>query len=227
VPCPTKIRIRFTKQADLRWISHRDLARLWERLLRRAGLELVFSQGFHPKPKISFPSALTLGIEAWDEVVELDLVGQPDLTVVQGIIEREMPAGMRLVSLQAVNEKARMLGAVYKIVIPAELIEPTRARIGQLLNSEVIQVVREGITIECSCQHPYFDLRLDGNTLHFSLPAAQEVASLRPSELLEQLYLDSLLTSGSLLVRTQVLLDDQTRPPKQPQSSESEFAPAP
>ena len=69
-----RLRIRFRKEGDLRWISHRDLVRTVERLCRRAELALRMSEGFHPKPKMSFPSALALGIEGRGEVMELELV---------------------------------------------------------------------------------------------------------------------------------------------------------
>ncbi len=74
-----RYRIRFAKVDLLRWISHRDLARLWERLLRRAGLKLSMTEGFHPKPRVAFPSALALGVESLDEVVEIELA--EDLSV--------------------------------------------------------------------------------------------------------------------------------------------------
>ena len=57
-----RMRIRFTKQGDLRWLSHRDLMRTWERLFRRAGVPLGMTEGFHPKPRMNFPSALAVGI---------------------------------------------------------------------------------------------------------------------------------------------------------------------
>ena len=53
--------------------AHRDLMRCFERLLRRAGVTLRMSQGFHPKPRMTFPSALAVGIEGTDEVMELEL----------------------------------------------------------------------------------------------------------------------------------------------------------
>src|SRR5215475_14275688 len=68
-----RVRIRFTKQDDLRWISHRDLMRVWERLFRRAGVALSMTEGFHPKPRINFPSALAVGIAGLDELLEVDL----------------------------------------------------------------------------------------------------------------------------------------------------------
>src|SRR6056297_635237 len=68
-----RYRVRFAKVGLLRWISHRDLAMLWERLARRVELPLSMTEGFHPKPRIAFPSALALGVESLDEVVELEL----------------------------------------------------------------------------------------------------------------------------------------------------------
>jgi hypothetical protein len=68
-----RVRVRFSKQGDLRLIGHRDLMRCFERLFRRAGLRLRFSEGFHPKPRMTFPLALAVGIEGTDEVMELEL----------------------------------------------------------------------------------------------------------------------------------------------------------
>jgi len=68
-----RFRLRFCKRDDLRWISHHDLVRTVERWLRRAGLPLRRSEGFHPKPKLSFSSALALGIAALEEVMEFEL----------------------------------------------------------------------------------------------------------------------------------------------------------
>jgi radical SAM-linked protein len=206
----TRIRIHFTKQGDLRWISHRDLARVWERLLRRANLELAFSQGFHPKPKVSFPSALTLGIEALDEVVELELMGIFDLTDVGQRIAQQMPDGMKLLSIDKHAGKTRWLGASYQIELPNQLIEPTQSRITELMDAGMIHVLRENKPIECSCKDAYFAIRLEGNKLLFSLPVAEQGASIRPSELLQQLYLEQLLTEGTVLQRTQVHLDQRT-----------------
>ncbi len=71
-----RVRIRFRKEDDLRLISHRDLVRTLERLFRRAELPLGMSEGFHPKPRMSFPSALAVGIAGTDEVMELELSQQ-------------------------------------------------------------------------------------------------------------------------------------------------------
>ena len=70
-----RIRVRFEKSGTLRYIGHRDLMRLLERLFRRAGVVPAMSEGFHPKPRVSFPLALAVGIEGRAELFELEIRG--------------------------------------------------------------------------------------------------------------------------------------------------------
>jgi len=232
-PAKTRLHIRFTKREDVRWISHRDLARVWERLLRRAGLQLAFSQGFHPKPRISFPSALALGIEALDEVVELEVLGEVDLASIGDLLRREMPPGMDLLELRALDTalgKAKVLGASYRI--PHQLttdrcseplqpgneagdqtnssgevacLEHLQQRIEQVQQQPQVHIDREGKTISCSTNDPYFELRIEGDYFIFSLPNLAQ-GSIRPSELLAHMGLGRLLEDGLTLQRTAVHL---------------------
>ena len=68
-----RIRIRFSKTGDLRFIGPRDLMDAFHRILRRAGIRPAYSQGFHPKPKVSFPVPLTLCVEGENELLEIEL----------------------------------------------------------------------------------------------------------------------------------------------------------
>lgn len=68
-----KLRVRHTKLGKVRFTSSRDAARIWERALRRAGLPVALSEGFTPRPKISFGLALPTGAESVAEYVDLDL----------------------------------------------------------------------------------------------------------------------------------------------------------
>ena len=97
-----RLRIRFRKQGDLRWISHRDLVRAVERLCRRADLALRMSEGFHPKPKLSFPSALALGIEGLGEVMELELVRPVEPEQVQQRLNALAPAGLVITQIAVI-----------------------------------------------------------------------------------------------------------------------------
>ena len=221
----TRLRIRFTKCGDLRWISHRDLARLWERLLRRAGLRLAFSQGFHPKPRINFPSALALGIEALDEVVELEILGAFDLSVIERDIVAQMPAGMQLLEIRSPQYalgKARVLGATYRSAHgqSGEALRSLQNRIEEIRTGASFSVQRADKkhsgtkTITCNTQDAHFDVSLEDGQLMFSLPNPAG-GSIRPSEFLDLLGLGSLLADGVPLQRTLVHLHEPNQVPTQ------------
>lgn len=73
-----KLRIKFNKLNYLRYISHLDLMRLFERTFTRIGLPIEYSNGFNPKPKISIASPLSLGIESEEEWMDIDLLEKID-----------------------------------------------------------------------------------------------------------------------------------------------------
>lgn len=68
-----RLRIRFSKLGKIRFTSHRDTARIWERGLRRAGLPVAYSEGFTPRPRISFGLALPTGYESEAEYLDVEL----------------------------------------------------------------------------------------------------------------------------------------------------------
>lgn len=230
IPNETRLRIRFTKCGDVRWISHRDLARVWERLLRRAGLQLAFSQGFHPKPKISFPSALALGIEALDEVVELEVLGVVELESIDAVLRREMPAGMVLLELQALKTslgKAKVLGASYRIAhgLPdhtpqgeastmagVHSVAELQCRLDAIRQLSSLDLDREGKTVSCPTDDSHFDLSVEQDYFLFSIPNVAQ-GSIRPSELLAYVGLGHLLEAGVTLQRTAVHLQEPAQLP--------------
>jgi radical SAM-linked protein len=65
--------VRFSKAGKIRFTSHRDVARMWERALRRSGLPVAYSQGFVPHPLVSFGLALPTGCESHGEYLDLRL----------------------------------------------------------------------------------------------------------------------------------------------------------
>ena len=70
----TRLRIRFSKVGKIRFTSHRDVARMWERALRRSGLPVARSQGFNPRPLLAFGLALPTGAESLAEYLDVSLV---------------------------------------------------------------------------------------------------------------------------------------------------------
>lgn len=92
-----KIRLRYTKRGRLRFTSHRDVARAFERALRRAGVPMAYSQGFTPHPKISWVGAAPTGVASEAEYLEISLVRVLDPAVVAREIDAALPPGLDVV----------------------------------------------------------------------------------------------------------------------------------
>src|SRR5205809_1091797 len=75
-PAPTRVRVRFRKDGDLRFVSHHELMKVFERMFRRAALPVAQTKGFHPTPRMTFALSLALGIVGCEEVLELLLDAQ-------------------------------------------------------------------------------------------------------------------------------------------------------
>ena len=204
-----RYRIRFAKIDLLRWISHRDLARLWERLLRRASLVLSMTEGFHPKPRVAFPSALALGVESRDEVVEIELA--EDLSVdelLQRLRDDQQP-GLVIHSVHRLPDgfgKAQLLSSEYTITIPESVdLNAAATSVKHLLDQPHIAFERKNKKITVSVPDQILRLELQGRELQLAL-SASETASLRPGDVLECLGAAHWIQQGALITRTKVQL---------------------
>ena len=88
-----RIRLRFQKQGEVRFISHHDLMRLFERAVRRADIPIKMTSGFNPRPKISFPLSLSVGTEGRNEIIELGLDRWVSVPEVQRRLQDQLPDG--------------------------------------------------------------------------------------------------------------------------------------
>jgi len=91
-----RLRLRFAKAGKVRWTSHRDVARMWERAFRRTRVPLAYTAGFTPRPKISFGLALPTGHESVAEYldVELTIAGGLDIEATVGQLSDALPVGV-------------------------------------------------------------------------------------------------------------------------------------
>jgi radical SAM-linked protein len=100
-------RVRFTKTGKMRFLSHHDLMRLFERALRRTGLPLRMTEGYNPHPVIAFPTALGLGIESLDEILEFELSSWTAPRQIEKSLGEQLPEGMGVRSAEAFDRKQR------------------------------------------------------------------------------------------------------------------------
>ena len=102
------LRCKFTKIGDISYISHLDLLKIFIRALRRSQIEVNYSEGFHPHPKISFSSALSLGIQSYAEFIDIDIKNPSDEKDFIKRINDSLPEGIDIVEYKAV-EKPQVL----------------------------------------------------------------------------------------------------------------------
>jgi radical SAM-linked protein len=207
-PDRQRLRLRFCKQGDLRWISHRDLARTMERLVRRAGLVLRMSEGFHPKPKLAFPSALAVGIEGRAEVMELELACPVDPREVETRLNAQAPPGLMVSQVQSVNTgqgKARIRTMTYQFPVPHERRQQVEQAIEQLLAGSTLLVLRDDRSEPVDMRADLESLEWCDDVVRFRILATQQ-ASLRPRDVLQALGLANLEQQGYFLTRSEVEL---------------------
>jgi radical SAM-linked protein len=92
-----RVRLRYTKRGRLRFTSHRDIARAFERALRRAGVPMAYSAGFSPHPKISWVGAAPTGVASEAEYVEIGLAERRDLDLLVAALDASLPLGIDIV----------------------------------------------------------------------------------------------------------------------------------
>jgi radical SAM family uncharacterized protein/radical SAM-linked protein len=101
----TRIRVRYSKLGRLVAISHLETMHTVLRAIRRAGVPVAFSQGYHPKPRVSFGPALPVGVESLCEHIDLEVVGPADPEDVAARLARELPEGLRALSAEVVDPR--------------------------------------------------------------------------------------------------------------------------
>jgi radical SAM-linked protein len=106
-----RLRIRFAKSGKVRWTSHRDVARMWERALRRARLGVAYTGGFSPRPRLSFGLALPTGHESVAEYldVELDRQDELDTASLPVLLGGALPDGVDVLAAAVLEEKGPSL----------------------------------------------------------------------------------------------------------------------
>ena len=120
-----RVRILYEKGESIKFISHQDEFRLWERTLRRADLPLLYKQGFNPQPHIQFAAPLAVGVTGLREPIDI-IFGPPLPTAeLENRIGAATPPGVTLhtigeVPLKAPALQSLLIGADYTILIYAD-----------------------------------------------------------------------------------------------------------
>ncbi|MGE3619675.1 MAG: TIGR03936 family radical SAM-associated protein, partial [Acidimicrobiia bacterium] len=147
--------MRFDKHGKVRFTSHRDVARIWERALRRAGLPVAYTEGFSPRPRLSFGLALSTGYESDGEYFDVDLLDGPDgpadLDGLAGRLDPALPPGMSVQAVRGLEAGAASLQQAvtscgWRIPVPGVAVAAVEAAADRVLAASSLptEVERKG-----------------------------------------------------------------------------------
>jgi len=192
-----RVRFRFTKLGKVRFTSHRDVARLWERALRRAALPVASTEGFSPRPKMHFGLALSTGHESLGEYIDVDF-REPesagiDIGALPMLLSPLLPIGLEIEAAAVIDRSLPSLqeavtSCSWRIEVPTAAPEALRHGIEALLACDQLPVERErkGKRVSDDIRPAVLELRIaDDDAVVAEL--ATQPRGVRPSELLAAL----------------------------------------
>ncbi len=217
-----RVRVRFSKLGKLRWTSHRDVARMWERATRRAQLPVALTSGFNPRPRLSFGLALSTGHESVAEYLDVELAQAPAVPPAEWpeLLTPALPVGLAVLAAVEIDPRAPSLQQEVTCCswrIEADGVDPHAADAavaGALAAPSLVAArTRKGHEVVDDLRPAIVHLAVagpsaagTGTTLHADL--ATQPRALRPAELLAVVLPDAV--EGRVL-RTHQWIDHRER----------------
>ena len=145
------IRVKYKKEDEMIFISHLDLQRLLQRAFRRAKINLSYSEGFNPHPKMSYGNALALGVESQGEYVDIEIEDDIDVKEFLERINEQLPEGIKFIKGQEIDPKTPSLSSVIvygEYIFNIDLESPlskefVKSRVLNFIKSEEIMITKK------------------------------------------------------------------------------------
>ena len=212
-----KVRIKFSKVGDLMYISHLDLARTMQRIILRSGIDIWYSEGFNPQPKMVFAVPLPTGVESNCELLDIKLNSYMSNEEIKNRLNDNFPEQMRVLEVYNPEVKFKEISYIdYTIKINSpKLNAQSKAKIEELFGGECIltKKTKSGEKeVNITDYIKLFDIECNEGSaqIHTILASGNEM-NLSPELIIEALrkYLD-ILTSDKIdeyysIMRNQML----------------------
>lgn len=195
---PVRVRVKYSKSGDLRFIGHIDTQKLFERALRRTDLPLRFTQGFNKRIRINLASALPLGFVSSAELLDFWLNQYVDPYLISGQLNNALPKDIRVLEVQLVENslpslQASLVSSEYLIDFPTEFNwDSFKIKFNALLAQESILIERRKKTIDLKPMILDYSYKHEGQDKQqfFVRLSSSPTANARPDHLLQLLDVD-------------------------------------
>ena len=151
---PIRVRVKYAKKGNLRFIGHLDTQRMFERALRRSKLPLRYTQGFNKHVRINLASALPLGFTSDAELLDFWLNEELEPSLISERLNKSLPVEIKIIQVELVDNslpslQGSLLASNYEIVFPDdELVNNLETNLSELLNKERIEITRRNKTMD-------------------------------------------------------------------------------
>lgn len=211
-PLNRKVRFAFQKVGMLRFLSHLELQRAFVRAMKRAGIPLAYSQGYHSKPKLAFALALPVGVEGVNELADVELAEPYSPEEFRERVNGELPLELQIlkaweIPLSAPSLTSQVEGAVYRVYVDADgfeasqlstLIPPLSCEAFLAKASIPVQAMRKKQVVEVDARPHIVDFRPlfsgEGPGWELSLRVGKE-GGVRPQAVIQR-FLEEVFDRG-------------------------------
>lgn len=138
-----KKRVYFDKYGEMKFISHLDLLRFFERLFNKAEIPVKYSEGFHPRPKMSFGSPISLGTEAYNEIMDFETDAEISNEEVVKRLNESAVLGFKVNKVEEVPRKSSIMEEFTNMLYTVEGSQEDMDKLEKLFNRDEILEVRE------------------------------------------------------------------------------------
>jgi len=198
-PMQQRLRITFGKLGPLKYTSSLDVAKIWERVLRRADLPILYTQGFNTRPRIQLAMPLPLGITSDCEMIDIALrdtieINEPEL------IEKLLSVSPNGLTIHAIEEIEIWKSAMQSLIESAEYRlrfedsydrQKLQEKVDEILNSDriIVEKVRKRKRSVMDIRPLIVSLHIDDNDDLIAHLSVGDRGNMRPDQLLEQMGL--------------------------------------
>lgn len=221
---PIVLRVKFYKKGNLQYISHLDLVRTMMKIIVRAKLPLWYTEGFNPKPKITFAAPLSIGTESMCEFMDIRLLEKISCSEVKERLNANMTAEMQAIDVYYPDEKLTALKwLAYEITLDLPVVSSELAeRINNIFASDELQVLKKTksgeVVVDIKPLIKSASARVAGDRILIScILSADQSAFLNPEyivkvirEKCDVLSSDRLLDERYSIMRTNAYKDNMT-----------------
>ncbi len=189
------LRLRFSKTGKIRFVGHRDMARIFERSMRSAGIPVAYTEGFSPRPKVAFGLALAVGYESDNEYLDVFISESVDLDATATALARALPHGIDLQEIGLMERRGTSLmelvtSCEWDITLRTADEAAVAASVDALIAADRVVITRErkGKPVDDNIRPDLLSLKVSMNpetsTARITAELGTEGRSLRPAEFL-------------------------------------------